>query len=194
MEKLLSVADKQIFYSEILINKSRFLCFVKHITSAEDAEDFIAQKRQEYKDARHVCFAYRLQNSAKMSDDGEPSGTAGMPMMEVLEKQGLFDLVAVVVRYFGGVKLGAGGLLRAYTGAVTECLKSAQKVLWENANFYQKSMDFKQYQPFVNSLKNRKIKILDTDFGECATVKFVAGVEEKILDAELEKQGMFAFE
>lgn len=194
MNELLSVANGEIYTSEILINKSRFLCFVKHITDATEAENFVAEKRQEFSDARHICFAYRLQNSGKLSDDGEPSGTAGMPIMEVLEKQGLYDIIAVVVRYFGGVKLGAGGLLRAYTGAVTECLGNAKKVLWERAKIYEKTMEYKYYKPFINSIKNRKISVLYTNFGNGATVKFVASLDENINDAKEIKETMFAFD
>jgi len=194
METILSVADNEIYMSEILINKSRFLCFVKHTESASDAEDFVKEKRAEFNDARHICYAYRLTNSGKLSDDGEPSGTAGMPIMEVLEKQGLYNIIAVVVRYFGGVKLGAGGLLRAYTGAVTECLKNASKVVWERSKICEKSMDYKQYKPFLASLKGRKIKILSTNFDDGALVRFVAGVEENIGDACVLNETMFAFE
>ncbi len=194
MSNILSVADEKIYTSEIVINKSRFLCFVKHIVDAQDAENFLCEKREAYKDARHVCYAYRLQNSGKLSDDGEPSGTAGMPIMEVLEKQGLFDIIAVVVRYFGGVKLGAGGLLRAYTGAVTECLKTAKKVLWEQAKIYHKSMEYKQYKTFLNSIKNRKIRILNTEFDMGAEVRFVAAATEEIADACEVGDVLFAFD
>ena len=194
MSGILSVSDEKIYTSEILINKSRFLCFVKHINNAQEAEDFLREKRNEFKDARHICYAYRVQNSGKLSDDGEPSGTAGMPIMEVLEKQGLSSIIAVVVRYFGGIKLGAGGLLRAYTGAVTECLKTVKKVLWEQAKIYQKSMEYKQYKPFLNSIKNRKIRILDTQFDTGAEIRFVASVTEEIVDASFVKDTVFAFD
>ncbi len=194
METILSVADNEIFTSEILINKSRFLCFVKHISSSDEAEDFVQEKRKEFKDARHICYAYRLTNSGKLSDDGEPSGTAGMPIMEVLEKQGLFNIVAIVVRYFGGVKLGAGGLLRAYTGAVTQCLNSSRKVLWERAKICEKSMEYKQYNSFLSSIKNRKIKILNTNFDDGAVVRFAVALNEDVGDALVLDETMFAFE
>lgn len=194
METILSVADDEIFTSEILINKSRFLCFVKHISSSDEAEDFVQEKRKEFKDARHICYAYRLTNSGKLSDDGEPSGTAGMPIMEVLEKQGLFNIIAIVVRYFGGVKLGAGGLLRAYTGAVTQCLNSSRKVLWERAKICEKSMEYKQYNSFLSSIKNRKIKILNTNFDDGAVVRFAVALNEDVGDALVLDETMFAFE
>ncbi len=194
MDTILSVADNEIYTSEILINKSRFLCFVKHISNGEEAEKFLQEKRSEFKDARHICYAYRLTNSGKLSDDGEPSGTAGMPIMEVLEKQGLYNIIAVVVRYFGGVKLGAGGLLRAYTGAVTKCLDSARKVMWERAKICEKSMEYKHYNPFLNSIKNRKIKILSTNFDDGAIVRFVVAFDENVGDAVVLNETMFAFE
>lgn len=194
MKSFLSVAGGEVFTSEILINKSRFLCFVKHVFTAAEAEDFIVSKRSKYKDARHICFAYRLQNSGKLSDDGEPAGTAGKPIMEVLEKQGLCCVVAVVVRYFGGIKLGAGGLLRAYTSAVTECLKSAKKVIWESSKLYEKTMDYKTFESFLNGIKGRKIKLLSTRFDIEITVRFVAASTESIQDAVFLGDTKFAFE
>lgn len=194
MDTILSVADNEIYTSEILINKSRFLCFLKYVETALDAEAFVKEKRAEFSDARHVCYAYRLTTSGKLSDDGEPSGTAGMPIMEVLEKQGLYNVIAVVVRYFGGIKLGAGGLLRAYTGAVTECLKTAKKVIWERCKICEKSMDYKQYKPFLLSVKGRKIKILDTKFDSNAVVRFAVALSEDVGEVKVLEETMMAFE
>lgn len=194
MDKLISVANDQIYTSEILINKSRFLCFIKHVIDKIDAENFVADIKKQYKDARHVCYAYRLTNTSKMSDDGEPSGTAGRPILQILEKQNLYNLAAVVVRYFGGIKLGAGGLLRAYSSAVTECLGNAKKVAWTKAKLYEISMDYKEYQAFINSIKNRKIQILSTDFTDGAKLQIVADCDENIEGAHLCGETMHSFE
>ncbi|CAH0253187.1 IMPACT family member YigZ [Microbacterium oxydans] len=116
---------------EIVIRKSRFLTRVEPVGSVEDAEAVIAGIRKRAWDANHNCTAMvtgLLGDQARSSDDGEPSGTAGVPMLEVLRRRELTDVVAVVTRYFGGVKLGAGGLVRAYSSAVSETLDLASLV------------------------------------------------------------------
>src|SRR5690606_38737968 len=113
---------------ELVIKKSRFIAHVAPAASPEAADAIIAEVRRRAWDARHNCSAQVtgvLGDRARSSDDGEPSGTAGMPMLEVLRRRGLTDVVAVVTRYFGGVKLGAGGLVRAYSSAVSEALDRA---------------------------------------------------------------------
>ncbi|WP_020015282.1 IMPACT family protein [Promicromonospora sukumoe] len=113
---------------ELLIKKSRFLAHLAPAGSVAEADAVIARLRKELWDARHHCVAMVLgtrADQARSSDDGEPSGTAGVPMLEVLRHRGVTDLVAVVTRYFGGVKLGAGGLVRAYSGAVAAALDDA---------------------------------------------------------------------
>jgi uncharacterized YigZ family protein len=116
---------------EIVITRSRFITTVAPVTSVEDADRVIAEVRRRRWDARHNCTAMVtgvLGDQARSSDDGEPSGTAGVPMLEVLRRRGLTDVVAVVTRYFGGVKLGAGGLVRAYSTSVSEALDRAVAV------------------------------------------------------------------
>ncbi|WP_221586238.1 YigZ family protein [Microbacterium sp. G2-8] len=116
---------------EIEIKRSRFICHLQPVTSVEEADAFIAAVRKEFWDAGHNCVAMitgTTGDQARSSDDGEPSGTAGVPMLEVLRRRGMTDLVAVVTRYFGGTKLGAGGLVRAYGSAVSETLDRARLV------------------------------------------------------------------
>ena len=105
--------------TELEIKRSVFIGNARPVTSAEEAEEFIREVRARHEDARHVCFAYVLRSGgvSKYSDDGEPQGTAGMPMLEVLKKNGLCDTVVTVTRYFGGILLGASGLVRAYSAA-----------------------------------------------------------------------------
>jgi len=113
---------------EIVVKKSRFITRVAHVASVEAADEVVAAVRKEYWDARHSCVALVVGQRAdrqRSSDDGEPSGTAGVPMLEVLRQRGLTDVVAVVTRYFGGVLLGAGGLVRAYSTSVSEALDRA---------------------------------------------------------------------
>jgi len=116
---------------ELVVKKSRFLTRVVHVTTVDEADAVVAAARKEHWDARHHCVAMILGTHAdqqRSTDDGEPSGTAGVPMLEVLRHRGLTDVVAVVTRYFGGVLLGAGGLVRAYSGAVAQALDLAPLV------------------------------------------------------------------
>ncbi|MGX9806667.1 YigZ family protein [Exiguobacterium acetylicum] len=118
---------KENGFHEIIIQKSRFITYISRISSETEAQDFITQIKKKHHDANHNCSAYVIgeQNQIqKASDDGEPSGTAGVPMLEVLKKRDLRDTVVVVTRYFGGIKLGGGGLIRAYGSSVSEALNA----------------------------------------------------------------------
>lgn len=108
---------------EIIINKSRFICISYIINSISDVDVFLNEAKEKYEGATHYCYAYIIDSYKKCSDDKEPSGTAGLPILNVLEKNELNNILVIVVRYFGGIKLGAGGLVRAYTNSVVECLK-----------------------------------------------------------------------
>lgn len=108
--------------NEIIIKNSRFICVLMKINST-DISNILDRIKEEYPKATHYCYAYVYNDVQRFSDDGEPGGTAGMPMLNVLLKEELSNVLCVVIRYFGGIKLGAGGLVRAYTKSVTECLK-----------------------------------------------------------------------
>ncbi len=107
------------------IKGSRFIAFVTAIETLGDVEVYLQRIRQAHPDASHNCFAYKLGNAVRFSDDGEPGGTAGRPMLEVLTKRNLDYVLAIVTRYFGGTKLGAGGLVRAYSGSLAKALDEA---------------------------------------------------------------------
>ena len=112
--------------TEQVISKSRFICSLKKVKTEEEAQEFIKAVKKEFWDATHNCSAYIIdEQHQRSSDDGEPSGTAGMPMLGVLRKQELQQVAAVVTRYFGGIKLGAGGLVRAYAGSVSQAIEAA---------------------------------------------------------------------
>ena len=113
---------------ELLVRKSRFLACVQAVPDRAAAQAIVAQLRAQHPDAAHVCWALMAGGQSAAVDDGEPAGTAGRPMLEVLRHQDLEGVVATVVRYFGGVKLGAGGLVRAYTDAVAQALIGAETV------------------------------------------------------------------
>lgn len=115
--------------SSIVIKKSRFLGLASRINTEQEAQEFLAQRRKLHYDATHNCFAYVLENGVmRYSDDGEPQGTAGLPMLEVIKRTGLTNVLTVSTRYFGGTLLGAGGLVRAYTQSASTSLNAAQKV------------------------------------------------------------------
>jgi uncharacterized YigZ family protein len=113
---------------ELVIKKSRFIACVEPVSGREQAQSRVAQLKAEHPDARHVCWALLAGGQSAANDDGEPGGTAGRPMLDVLRHQDLQGVLATVVRYFGGIKLGAGGLVRAYTDAVAQALLAAEKI------------------------------------------------------------------
>jgi uncharacterized YigZ family protein len=115
-------------HHELVIKKSRFIACVEPVAGRDEAQARVAQLKAEHPDAAHVCWALLAGGQSAANDDGEPGGTAGRPMLEVLRHQDLQGVMASVVRYFGGVKLGAGGLVRAYTDAVAQALLTAEKI------------------------------------------------------------------
>ena len=115
-------------HHELVIKKSRFIACVEPVAGREAALARVAQLKAEHPDARHVCWALLASGQSAANDDGEPGGTAGRPMLDVLRHQDLQGVLATVVRYFGGIKLGAGGLVRAYTDAVAQALLAAEKI------------------------------------------------------------------
>ena len=106
-----------------IIKNSKFICLIYPIFSLTEVETYLNQAKIDYPDATHYCYCYILNQERKESDDGEPSGTAGMPMLQVLEKNNLNHVLCIIIRYFGKIKLGANGLIRAYSGCVTNCIK-----------------------------------------------------------------------
>ena len=130
MESFISI--KENVQTEIVVKKSKFICTLIRVDSQEDAENMIKQTKKKYFDARHNCVAYRIAEDEKIiekaSDDGEPSGTAGGPMLNILKKNNLCNVLVIVTRYFGGILLGTGGLVRAYSDATLEAIDIAQKV------------------------------------------------------------------
>ena len=114
--------------NEIIINKSKFITILTNINDIDKIKEELENIKKTYKDATHYCFAYIINNHEKCSDNGEPSGTAGMPILNVLKQNNLTNILCVVIRYFGGIKLGAGGLIRAYSSSASEALNKANIV------------------------------------------------------------------
>ena len=113
---------KKTIYNEITINKSKFITYIYNVDDEEQVKEILKNIKIEYKDATHYCYSYIIDNVKRFNDDGEPSGTAGVPILNVLENNNLNHVLAIVVRYFGGIKLGAGGLVRAYSKSISESL------------------------------------------------------------------------
>lgn len=111
--------------SEIIINKSKFITILTNINDIDKVKEKLEEIKKKYKDATHYCYAYIINNHEKCSDNGEPSGTAGMPILNVLKQNDLTNILCVVIRYFGGIKLGAGGLIRAYSTSASVALNKA---------------------------------------------------------------------
>ncbi|MGT2682351.1 YigZ family protein [Streptococcus porci] len=150
------------------IKKSRFICHLKRVETEEEARNYIAQIKKEHYKANHSCSAMIIGEDGQVkrsSDDGEPSGTAGIPMLTVLEKRELTNVVAVVTRYFGGIKLGAGGLIRAYAGSVAHALDEIGTVEIKELNGIQIQLSYSQYQTFANFLEDKQLQEFDTQFG-----------------------------
>lgn len=121
-----TINENQI--NEIVVKNSRFITLLVKINSIESINEILQKVKISYPEATHYCYAYIIENLQKSSDDGEPSGTAGTPMLNVLLKNNLTNILAITVRYFGGIKLGAGGLVRAYTKSLTETIKNSKIV------------------------------------------------------------------
>ncbi len=149
------------------IKKSRFICHVKRVYSEEDARAFITFVKKEHYKATHNCSAFIIGERSEVkrtSDDGEPSGTAGVPMLGVLENHNLTNLCVVVTRYFGGIKLGAGGLIRAYAGSVVLAVKEIGIVEIKEQAGIEIQMTYTQYQEYGNFLKEHQLMEQGTNF------------------------------
>ena len=159
------------------IKKSRFICHAKRVYSEEEARDFITAIKKEHYKATHNCSAFIIGERSEIkrtSDDGEPSGTAGVPMLGVLENHNLTNVCVVVTRYFGGIKLGAGGLIRAYAGSVALAVKEIGIVEIKEQAGIQIQMSYAQYQEYGNFLKKHNLMELETNFtDQVDTIIFV---------------------
>ena len=155
--------------SEIIISKSRFLTYVNRAETEEEALQFIEHIKKMHPQATHNCSCYLIgehDNIQKANDDGEPSGTAGVPMLEVLKKQGLKDTVVVVTRYFGGIKLGGGGLIRAYGKATTEGITAAQVVERQLHHLMKVTVDYTWLGKVENEVRSSSYTLERIDYLE----------------------------
>lgn len=167
---------------EITIEKSTFIGYAKPIKTEEEAVEFINEIKKKHKDARHNVWAYTIgksMNIQRYSDDGEPQGTAGIPTLEVIKKEDLRDVVVVVTRYFGGIKLGAGGLVRAYTKGAKiglEAGKIIEKIMYQEVKI---KIDYNQLGKVQNEIMNMGYFIKDTIYEDNVEIIVYSRANEK---------------
>lgn len=153
---------KTITTHTLIIKKSEFITTLIPCNNVEEIDDLIADYTR--KDATHNCVAYIVGSSERANDDGEPSGTAGLPMLNVLKRQGLTNIIAIVTRYFGGIKLGAGGLTRAYTNAIAETLKEAEIVEKVLVSKYRLNVAYHYAKKVDYLIKTKGYTLLDITY------------------------------
>ena len=159
--------------TETIINKSRFIGRAYPVQTEDEALSILAAIRKQHYDATHNCYAYVIKDgAARFSDDGEPSGTAGMPMMEVLKAKNLVNTLVIVTRYFGGILLGAGGLVRAYSGSCADAVKEARPVTVVPGTKVVVKADYSRYNAIADFL-NASGEVKATDYAEEVTVTLV---------------------
>ncbi|MBH9966615.1 YigZ family protein [[Bacillus] enclensis] len=169
--------------NEINIERSRFIAYINRVETEEEAKAFIDEIKKKHWDANHNCSAYMIGENdliQKANDDGEPSGTAGVPMLEVLKKRGLKDTVVVVTRYFGGIKLGAGGLIRAYGKSVSEGLKATGIVERKLMRIMKTKIDYTWLGKVENEVRSSRYQLKDIHYLDSVEVEVY--VEEAAKD------------
>lgn len=166
------------------IQKSKFITHLRHVDNEEDAREFITTIKKRYFDARHNCSAYVLGEKAdkqKSNDDGEPGGTAGNPILEAIKKNGLTNIVVVVTRYFGGIKLGAGGLIRAYAHAAAIGIEAATTLEMTPFAQLDVAVSYEHLATIEHYMRQNEIRSLEADYAEGVTLHLL------IPPAEIEK-------
>jgi len=184
--KYKTIKEKNI--AEIVEKKSKFIGQVFYIESKEEAEDFILEMKKEYYDARHNCYAYSVFDSekgevyTKSSDDGEPSGTAGVPILSVINGNNLVNVLIVVTRYFGGILLGTGGLVRAYKEAAEKVINVSKLYRFINGYEVKITLDYNKWDNFNYYCKINEINIISVEYFEKIECIFEISTENFISD------------
>lgn len=167
---------------EIIEKKSRFIAYIKPVNTEEEATAFIESIKKKHWDAKHNCSAFTIGNNneiTRCSDDGEPSGTAGRPMLEVLTGQGIHNIAAVVTRYFGGILLGTGGLVRAYQSALKEAIKDSKIGELVAGAGYKLDMDYNDYNKIQSYLLSENYLINNSIFEEKVTLEVTVPISDE---------------
>ena len=170
---------KEVCSVETEVKHSRFIATVCPCKTEQEATDFIASMRKKYWDAKHNVYAFSIRENGtkRFSDDGEPHSTAGLPVMEVINHSGITDIAVVVTRYFGGILLGTGGLVRAYSEAARLALEKAEIIPKLPAKKFKITCDYGDYDPLIKVLEGFEAKILSTDFAHNVSVEVAVKAE-----------------
>ena len=180
--------------AEIIEKKSKFIGEVFYIETVQEAEEKHREINKKYHDAKHHCFAYRVMEQEKIiekcSDDGEPSGTAGAPMLQIISKNDLINVIVIVTRYFGGILLGTGGLVRAYSKATSDSLEKAEIVEIKKGERIELTISYKDLQFIKYYCTKNDIKIENTEFSEepKVTIELTENQKERFLSETQKKQ------
>lgn len=176
-------------FNEVVIKKSRFITFLYRVDDISSVSFYLDDLNSKYKDASHICYAYIIDNVKRFSDNGEPGGTAGMPILGVLESKSLDHILCCVVRYFGGVKLGANGLVRAYSSSVSECVSCASFVNLVPGYIFSISFNYDDTR-VIDSLLCDCI-IINKVYNDSVCYKFMIDCDLfKVKESELYKYGV----
>ena len=169
--------------SELDVKKSKFIANIIKITNEQDAKEKLNQIRKEYSDARHNCYAYIVYDNEtktkieKSSDDREPSGTAGIPMLTLLQKNNLVNVLIVVTRYFGGILLGTGGLVRAYTDSSKQALEAAKIIELQYGEILEYCIEYDEFEYFKYICEKNNIEIVNTEYSN--NIKAIIKLKEE---------------
>lgn len=181
MKKYYTIKNEET--SELVEKKSKFIANIYYITTVEEAEKKLEELRKKYYDARHNCYAYRVLDKENIidrsSDDGEPSGTAGAPMLNILKKENLCNILVVVTRYFGGILLGTGGLVRAYSQSTQDVIEKSDIILKQEGYVVRLEVEYKELEKLRYFCKKKEINIIDIEYLENVIVKIELKKEEK---------------
>lgn len=194
MEGFITIEESSKIEAEIVEKKSKFIASLFYINTAQEAEELIKNIKKKYHDAKHNCIAYRVMEDDKLiersSDDGEPSGTAGSPMLSILQKNNLCNILVIVTRYFGGILLGTGGLVSCYSRATLEALEKATKVEKCIGQEAEIELDYSNLEIFKYYCKNKQINITKIEYLDKIICKIEAEnskIEKIMKDIKLKK-------
>ena len=192
MEEFITIEEN--VQTEMTEKKSKFIANLFHIENVEEAENIIKYTKKKYFDAKHNCIAYRViekgQIVEKSSDDGEPSGTAGQPMLAILKKNNLVNVLIIVTRYFGGILLGTGGLVRAYSNSLLNAIEEAKKLTECLGQELQVELGYNEFENFKYYCKKNKINIVKIDYQEYieCIIALEFNIKEKLMKDYEEKK------
>ena len=184
VDNFFTIEGEETKEKEIVEKKSRFIAQIIKITSEEEANKKILEIKRKHRDAKHNVFAYRIVNGIeKFSDDGEPSGTAGVPILDILRGENLQNVLVVVTRYFGGILLGTGGLVRAYSSATKEAILSSKKVEMKLCSEYEIVVEYGYYDIVNHYVQKNKIPIKKVEYDQkiCINIVLEKSKEKGIL-------------